>query len=141
MKKYKKFVTTITMSASLLMVACASYSSLPISTGTIINADRTQVEVVTPSVGGAAVGAAAGGVIGHQIGNGNGKKAATIAGVLLGGLSGANAASTKTMQPASLVQIRDDQTNAIYSTRLMGVWNTGMKIRYSVTDQNKIIPR
>ncbi len=121
--------------------ACATVADLPVRTGTISESQASLKQVFKPSAAGAAVGAAAGGVAGNQIGKGRGKKAATALGVLAGATAGMAMAGTKEMVPVSMVAFRDDSTGEVFRGTLDGAWQTGMKIRFSVTADNKIVIR
>ena len=90
---------------------------------------------------GAAAGAAVGGVVGHQIGKGNGRKVATALGVLGGAVVGAGAAGTEKMVPYTLVSFRDNQTGQMYEAAIDGPWRPGMAIRYSITEDGKLVLR
>ncbi len=120
---------------------CATIADLPVRTGTISESHASMRQVFKPSAQGAAVGAAAGGIAGNQIGKGKGRKAATVLGVLAGATAGAAMAGTKEMVPTSLVAFRDDHTGEVFRGTLDGAWQPGMKVRFSVTAQNKLVIR
>lgn len=124
------------------LAGCASpYQNLPVRTGTVTETQQSLRKVFQPSAGGAAAGAAAGGVVGHQIGKGNGRKVATALGVLGGAAVGAAAAGTEKMVPYSIVSFRDNETGQMYEAAIDGPWRPGMAIRYSLTEDGKLVLR
>ena len=133
---------TATLLLAAFMVGCASPSqSLPVRTGTVTETQQSLRKVFQPSAGGAAAGAAVGGVVGNQIGKGNGRKVATALGVLGGAVVGAGAAGTEKMVPYTLVSFRDNQTGQMYEAAIDGPWRPGMAIRYSITEDGKLVLR
>lgn len=120
---------------------CSTVANLPVRTGTISQSDASMRVAFKPSAGGAAAGALVGGAAGKQIGKGRGKKAATVLGVLAGATAGAAVAGTKEMVPVSIVAFRDDVTGEEFRGTLDGAWQPGMKVRFSVTADNKIVVR
>jgi len=124
-----------------LVAGCATVNDLPVRTGTITQSAPSQRKVFLPSATGAAVGAAAGGVAGNQIGKGNGRKAATVLGVLAGAAAGATAGGRTEMIPISMVTFRDDVTGEEFRGTLDGAWPPGMRLRFSVTADQKIVVR
>lgn len=121
---------------------CATpYKDLPVRDGTITDSRQSLRKVFKPSAGGAAAGAAVGGVAGNQIGKGNGKKVATALGILAGAAAGATAAGTEEMVPYSQVAFRDDASGEVFRGALDGQWQVGMRVRFSVAPDGKIIIR
>ena len=90
---------------------------------------------------GTVVGAALGGVVGHQFGGGSGKKVATALGILAGAAAGATAAGTEELVPYSQVAFRDDASGEVFRGALDGQWQVGMRVRFSVAPDGKIIIR
>lgn len=133
------------VSAMLLaafLAGCASpYQSLPVRTGVVTETQQSLRKVFQPSAGGAAAGAAVGGIVGNQIGKGNGRKVATALGVLGGAVVGAGAAGTEKMVPYTLVSFRDNETGKMYEAAIDGPWRPGMAIRYSITEDGKLVLR
>lgn len=132
--------------AGLLLVAllagCAtSYQHLPVRTGTVVQTQESLRTVFQPSAAGAAAGAAIGGVAGHQIGKGNGRKVATVLGVLGGAAVGGTAAGKTRAVPYSIVAFRDNASGQIYEAAMDGSWRPGMAIRYSITEDGKLVLR
>ncbi len=128
--------------ATLAIAAgCSTVANLPVRTGTISQSDASMRQVFKPSAGGAVAGAAVGGAAGHQIGKGRGKKVATVLGALAGATAGAKMAGTTEMVPVSIIAFRDDATGEVFRGTIDGAWQPGMKIRFSVTAENKIVVR
>lgn len=140
MKKMKSFLLALMVLATL--GGCATqYKDLPVRDGTITDSRQSLRKVFKPSAGGAAAGAAVGGVAGNQIGKGNGKKVATALGILAGAAAGAAAAGTEEMVPYSQVAFRDDATGEVFRGALDGQWQVGMRVRFSVAPDGKIVIR
>lgn len=138
----------IRSSAAILLLAafvsgCATtnYQNLPIRAATVVDSQQSLRKVFTPSAGGAAAGALAGGVVGNQIGKGSGRKVATALGVIGGAAVGGTVAGTEKMVPYSIVYFRDNQSGEVYSANLDGQWQPGMGIRYSITEEGKLVLR
>lgn len=129
--------------AAILLSGCvtASHQNLPVRSATVIETQQSLRKVFQSSMGGAAVGAAAGGVVGNQIGKGNGRKAATVLGVLGGAAVGAGVGGSERMVPYTIVSFRDNQTGELYEANLDGQWRPGMGIRYSITQDGKLVLR
>ena len=133
---------TATLLLAAFMVGCATpYQSLPVRTGTVTETQQSLRKVFQPSAGGAAAGAAVGGVVGNQIGKGSGRKVATALGVLGGAAVGAAAAGTEKMVPYSIVSFRDNETGQMFEAAIDGPWRPGMAIRYSLTEDGKLVLR
>ena len=62
-------------------------------------------------------------------------------GVLGGAVVGAGAAGTEKMVPYTLVSFRDNQTGQMYEAAIDGPWRPGMAIRYSITEDGKLVLR
>lgn len=137
--KMKSFLVGFVALATLF--GCATYRDLPVRDGTITDSRQSLKKVFKPSIGGAAAGAAVGGVAGNQIGKGSGKKVATVLGVLAGAAAGATAGGTEEMVPYSQVAFRDDATGEEFRGALDGQWQVGMKVRFSVAPDGKIVIR
>ena len=138
--KIRTYTATLLLAA--FMVGCATpYQSLPVRTGTVTETQQSLRKVFQPSAGGAAAGAAVGGVVGNQIGKGSGRKVATALGVLGGAAVGAAAAGTEKMVPYSIVSFRDNETGQMFEAAIDGPWRPGMAIRYSLTEDGKLVLR
>lgn len=125
-----------------LLAGCASpYQNLPVRTGTVTETQQSLRKVFQPSAGGAAAGAAVGGIAGNRIGKGNGRKLATVLGVVAGAAVGSAAAGTEKMVPYSIVSFRDNATGQMYEAAIDGQWYPGMAIRYSLTEEGKLVLR
>lgn len=138
--KFRSF--TSAMLLAVFLAGCAtSYQHLPVRTGTVTETQQSLRKVFQPSAGGAAAGAAVGGVVGHQIGKGSGRKIATVLGVLGGAAVGSAAAGSEKMVPYSIVSFRDNETGQMYEAAIDGPWRPGMAIRYSLTEDGKLVLR
>lgn len=136
-----RFIATL-VSLIFVLAGCASrYQNLPVRTGTVTETQQSLRKVFQPSAGGAAAGAAVGGIAGNQIGKGNGRKLATVLGVVAGAAVGGAAAGTEKMVPYSIVSFRDNITGQMYEAAIDGQWYPGMAIRYSLTDEGKLVLR
>lgn len=74
-------------------------------------------------------------------GKGSGRKVATALGVLGGAAVGAAAAGTEKMVPYSIVSFRDNETGQMFEAAIDGPWRPGMAIRYSLTEDGKLVLR
>jgi uncharacterized protein YcfJ len=136
-------VFVVAIISVMLIAGCASpYKDLPVREGTITDSRQSLRAVFKPSVGGAAAGAAVGGVAANQlVGKGTGKKLATVLGTLGGAAAGAVAGGTQEMVPYSQVAFRDDATGEEFRGAVDGQWQVGMRVRFSVAPDGKIILR
>ncbi|MEM8515144.1 outer membrane lipoprotein SlyB [Massilia sp. MP_M2] len=115
--------------------ACATpVYTLPVRTASIVDVHPTQRVIAAPNAGGALIGALLGGVAGNQVGKGRGKKVATLLGAVAGAAAGAGVNAQRNTVPASYLLMRDDQSGEFFNVTLDGVWQTGMKVRYSNRD-------
>lgn len=138
--KLKSFA--LSLAALALLSGCAlQYRNLPVREGTITDSRQSLRAVYKPSVGGAVAGAAVGGVVGSQVGKGNGKRLATVVGVLGGAAAGAAAGGSEEMVPYSQVAFRDDYTGEEFRGAIDGQWQVGMRIRFSVAEDGRVIIR
>lgn len=118
-----------------LLVACSTpVYYLPVRTASIVDVHTTQRVVETPNGAGAVLGALLGGAAGNQVGKGRGKKVATVLGATAGAVAGASVNAPRHTVPASYLLMRDDQSGEFFNVTLDGVWQTGMKVRYSNRD-------
>ena len=62
-------------------------------------------------------------------------------GVLGGAAVGAAAAGTEKMVPYSIVSFRDNETGQMFEAAIDGPWRPGMAIRYSLTEDGKLVLR
>ena len=129
------------MALATLTGCAADYSNLAVRSGTVTESFHSLRPVFRPSAGGAAAGAAVGGVAGNQIGKGNGRKAATAVGILAGAAAGATAAGKTEMVPYSEVTFTDNASGETFRGNLDGHWVVGMRVRFSVTPENKLVLR
>lgn len=138
----KVTIVALGMAVLAMLSGCAmQYRNLPVRQGTITDSRQSLRPVYKPSGTGAAVGAVAGGVVGSQVGRGNGKKLATVAGILGGAAVGAAAGGSEELVPYSQVAFRDDFSGEEFRGAIDGQWQVGMKIRFSVAEDGKVILR
>ena len=138
--KFRACASTLLLPA--LLAGCASpYQNLPVRTGTVTETQQSLRKAFQPSAAGAAAGAAVGGVVGNRIGKGSGRRVATALGVLGGAAVGAAAAGTEKMVPYSIVSFRDNETGQMFEAAIDGPWRPGMAIRYSLTEDGKLVLR
>lgn len=131
-----KFCRRLRIAAVGLLVsfvaACATpVYTLPVRTASIVDVHATQRVIAAPNAGGALIGALLGGVAGNQVGKGRGKKVATLLGAAAGAAAGAGFNAQRNSIPASYLLMRDDQSGEFFNVTLDGVWQAGMKVRYS----------
>lgn len=129
--------------AAALLAGCATnpHQNLPVRMGTVIETQQGLRPEFQPSTGGAVAGALIGGTVGSNVGKGNGRKLATVIGAVGGAAVGAGAAGSTRMVPFVNVTWRDHANGQIYDADLTGPWRPGMAIRYSLTEDGKLVLR
>lgn len=129
--------------AAAILAGCATnpHQSLPVRMGTVIETQEGLRPEFQPSTGGAVAGGVLGGVAGSHIGKGNGRKLATVIGVVGGAAVGAGAGGSTKMVRFVNVTFRDNASGQIFDADLSGPWRPGMAIRYSLTEDGKLVLR
>lgn len=137
-----RFLMPLVLAASVL-AGCATnpHATLPVRMATVIETQQGLRPEYQPSTGGAVAGAVIGGGVGSQIGKGNGRKLATALGVIGGAAVGASAGASTKMVPFTNVTFRDNHNGQIYDADLSGPWRPGMALRYSITEDGKLVLR
>ncbi|GAA6130771.1 glycine zipper 2TM domain-containing protein [Halopseudomonas sabulinigri] len=150
----KQLMTTLLMSAVLVLSGCASsltgdtYSREDarapqiVRMGTVESVRPVKIEG-TKTVVGPAAGAAIGGVAGNSVGGGSGRAIATIVGALAGGLAGAAAEEGVTRTQGVEITVTEDsgQTRAYVQEAQEGVnFAAGDRVRVmTVNGESRVV--